>query len=54
MIAFDRINKNITQGTGVFPGSKSANIKFDFFFESEHEKRIPNQFIGDVLSDATC
>ena len=43
----------LTQGTGVFPGSKSAKIKFDFFLESEQEKRIPNQLVEEFLSEAT-
>jgi hypothetical protein len=37
----------------VFPGSKRAKMRLDFFFESHQEKRMPNQLQLDVLSEAT-
>ena len=48
-----RFYQSITQGTGVFPGPKSAKIKLDFFLESEHENRIPNQLVAELWSEAT-
>ena len=46
------LSKFPNQGTGSFPGSKSASIKQNFFLESACEKIIPNQFRSPF--PATC